>query len=236
MRRLQHAEFFVAQKPAHGDLQEASGGTVVAVEDYDVGSLELRQGMVDVAGLGVLIAVARHVADGGFFGELTKLFAPAVVEQVDVEPVGGPVDVHCCECGVLYDAERLVIGGDEEIDRGPLIDVVGQRDGGAAQRPEGLEVAEKENTEGIYLGEEQEADKESVEKAPGRSGVEKKLEGGGDSPIAVTEGGEHRGQHQSQRDEVGAGAAISPDDQRNGEDAQNDLLGPGEFQNACECQ
>jgi hypothetical protein len=96
-----------------------------AIEDDDVGSIELSQGVVDVAGLGVLIVVAGHVTDGGFFGELAKLFSPAVVEQVDVETVGGPVDVHGSEGGVLHNAKGLVVGGNEEIDGGPLVDVVG---------------------------------------------------------------------------------------------------------------
>src|SRR5216683_1562724 len=87
MRRLQHAEFGVAQEPAEGDLQEAAGGDVVAVEDGDVGCIETSEGAVDVAGLGVLVVVARHEADAGLFGESAELFATAVVEDVDVELV-----------------------------------------------------------------------------------------------------------------------------------------------------
>ena len=36
VRRLQHAQLVVAQEPAQGDLQEAAGGHVVAIEDGDV--------------------------------------------------------------------------------------------------------------------------------------------------------------------------------------------------------
>ena len=212
MRGLQHPQLFVAQKPAHGDLQKAPGGDVIAVEDDDVGRVEFGEGVVDIAGLRVLVVVARHVADAGFFGKETELFAVSVVKEVDVEPVGGPVDVHGGEGCVLYEAERLVVGGDEEIDSGPLIDIVRQRDRSTTQRPECLEEAEKEYGEGVEFGEEEEADEEAVEKTPGRAGVEEEFEGSSQSPIAVAKGGEHRGQHQGQRDQVRAGAAVCPYD------------------------
>ena len=37
VRRLQHGQLAVAEEPAHGDLQEAAGGDVIAIEDGDVG-------------------------------------------------------------------------------------------------------------------------------------------------------------------------------------------------------
>ena len=104
MGRLQHAELGVAEKPAEGDLQKAASGDVVAVEDGKIGCVEASEGGVDVAGLGVLVVVARLVADAGLFGEEAELFAFAVVEDVDTESVGWPVDVHGGQRGILHDA------------------------------------------------------------------------------------------------------------------------------------
>src|SRR3984885_12908822 len=92
MRRLQHSQFVLAKEPAEGDLQETAGGDMVAVEDGDVGGVEMGEGVVDIAGFCVLVGVARHVADACVFGKFAELFAVAVVEEVDVEFGGGPVD------------------------------------------------------------------------------------------------------------------------------------------------
>ena len=56
------------------------------------------------------------------------------------------------------------------------------------------------------------------------------------SPVAVAKGGEHRDQQKRQRDQIGARAAVQPDDQSDGEDAEDDLLGPGEFEDAGEAE
>ncbi len=110
---------------------------------------------VDVAGLGVHVVRARAVADAGLKGELLELLAAAVVEDVDVQLVGGPIHVERAERGVADDIERLVVGGDEDVDVRPFFGSIGQRHGRAAQRPDGLKVAEKENDEGVDLGQQQ---------------------------------------------------------------------------------
>ena len=61
--------------------------------------------------------------------KLAELVALSVVEDVDVELVGGPVDVHRGERGVFHDAKGLVVGRNEEIDCGPLGWVVGRGTG-----------------------------------------------------------------------------------------------------------
>ena len=153
----------------------------------------------------MLVVVARHVADAGLFGELAELLALAVVEDVDVELVGGPVDVHRGERGVFHDAERLVVGGDEEIDRGPLVGIVGQRHRRAAQRPERLQIAEEEDDEGVGFGAEaSSAMKKASRRLQTEPGSKKNLPVVRESPVPVAEGGEHGDQHQRQRDEVGA--------------------------------
>ncbi len=236
MRGLEHAELGIPEEPAERDLHEAARRDVVAVEDADVGRIEAGEGSIDVAGLGVFVIVARHVADAGLFGEGAELGTFAVVEDVDVELVGGPVDVHGGEGGVADDGQGLVIGGNEEVDGGPGVRVVGERDGGSAKGPEGLEVAEEEDDEGVGLRDDEQRDEEGVERRPSGTGVEEEFDGGGDAPVAVAEGGEHGDKHQRERDEIGARAAVHPDGDEDGEEAEDDLLRPGEFEDAGEAE
>ena len=160
--------------------------------------------LILVAGLGVGVIVARHVADAGFFGKDAELVALAIVQDVDVEPVGRPVDVHGGQRGVANDAERLVVRGDEEIDSRPLIGIVRQRHGGAAQRPESLQVTEVEDGEGVHLCEEQRQHEKDVEQSPMRGRIPEKVNHGRDAPPRIAQRGVARRHHERKRDEVGA--------------------------------
>ena len=102
VRRLEHGELAIAQEPADGHLQEAAGGHVVGVEEGDEWSVEALKSAVDIAGLRVDVVVTRHVADAGIFGEFAELFTLAVVEDIYVELVGRPVNVHGREGGVTH--------------------------------------------------------------------------------------------------------------------------------------
>ncbi len=55
VRRLQHGQLAVAQKPAHRHLQKAARGHVVGVEDGHEGRVNGRKRRVDVARLGVFV-------------------------------------------------------------------------------------------------------------------------------------------------------------------------------------
>ena len=75
------------------------------------------------------VIVTRHVADAGLFGKLAELIALAVVEDVDVELVRRPVDVHRRQRRVLHHVQRLVVSRDQKIDRRPLLRIVRQGTG-----------------------------------------------------------------------------------------------------------
>jgi len=83
----------------------------------------------------------------------------------------------------FYDAERLVVSGDEEIDGGPHRSVSsGNATGRAAQRPDGLEIAEEENDEGVGFCEEQKgAMKKASRRLQTEPGSSKKIAGGCES-------------------------------------------------------
>ena len=132
VRRLQHGQLGIAHEPADGHLQKAARGHVVAVEDgHERRGHGFERG-VDVAGLGVFVVGAGPVADAGLEGELLKLLAAAVVEDVDVQLVGRPIHVERAESGVTDHVERLVVGGNEHVDVAAI-----RRDSRAAQPERG---------------------------------------------------------------------------------------------------
>ena len=161
------------------------------------------EGAVDVAGLGVSVVVAGDVADAGFFGEGAEGLALAVVEDVDVELVGGPVDVHGGERGIANDAEGLVVGGDEEIDVGPVFLEPGEGHGRTLERPNGLHEAEEEDGEGVGLSAEQDDDAGGVDPVPLVAGVLEERDDGADAPPGVADGGKPGEHHEGDGDHLG---------------------------------
>ena len=209
---------------------------MIGIEDGDVGGAQAFEGVVDIAGLGLEVIAAGDVADAGFDGKLAELFAVAVVEDVDVEPVGRPVNVERGEGGVAYDAEGLVVGGNEQVDFGPVVGIVGQGDGRAAQGPDGLQEAEVEDAEGVGFRAEEQDDEEDVDGTPFGAGILEEGEDAAHAPPAVAEGGKHGEHHEDQSDQVGVRNAAEPDAQQHHEEAEHGLLRPGERERAEEKQ
>ena len=207
MRRLHHGQLGVAHEPADGHLEKAARGHVVGIKDsHERRSHGFKRG-VDVAGLGKFVVGARAVADAGLECKLLKFLAATVVEDVDVELVGGPIHVERAESGEADDVERLVESGNEHVNVGPVFRILGQRNGSTAQGPDGLEVAEKKNDKCVGLGEKQAEDEESVQRAPVIGGVAKEANDLIDAPVSVAKGTEHGQHHEGERDEIGIGAA-----------------------------
>ena len=100
---------------------------MIAVEDGDEGRVNGLERGVDVSGLGVHVVGAGLVSDAGFKSELLKLLATAVVQDVDMQLVGGPVHVECAERGIAHHFQRLVIGGNQDVDMRPFLWIIGQR-------------------------------------------------------------------------------------------------------------
>ncbi len=120
VRRLQHGQVVVTHKPADGHLQKAARGHVVAVEDRNVRRRQRLQRGVDVAGLGMKIVGANLVAHARFESEISELLASPVIQDVHVQFFGRPVDVQSAQCGIANNLERLVIGGNQNVDMRPL--------------------------------------------------------------------------------------------------------------------
>ena len=202
VRSLHHGEPAVTHKPAHGHLKKAARGHVIRVEDRDQRRMDGFEGGVDVARLGVLVVRARAVANAGIAGELLELRPAAVVEEIDVELCGGPIHVESTQRGVTHHVERLVVCGNEHIDVRPFFGIVGQRDGSAAQRPDGLKVAEKKNDKCVGFGAQKTNDEKGVDGSGVTGRVLKEPHHLCDAPISIAEGTEHGQHHERERDEV----------------------------------
>ncbi len=141
VRGLQQGQARIGLEPAHRHLQEGPGRDVVGVEDADQFAVGQAQGVVQVAGLGVLVVVAGDVEGAGGLGEGLELGTPPVVEHVDAEAVARIVHRQRGQDGVLHDLQTLVIGRDEDVDRGPSLRFARERADRSRQRPDGLDVA-----------------------------------------------------------------------------------------------
>ena len=164
VRRLHHAELLIGEKPADCQLQEAARGDVIAVENGDQIGACVFEGGVDVAGLGVLVVGTGDVSDAVVGGELAELVAAAVVEDVDVETVGRIVHVERGHDGGFDDVERLIVGGDEDVDGRPFGGVLRQRNRFPAERLEALEVAQGEDQRGVGLRAQQKSDEDKIDR------------------------------------------------------------------------
>ena len=200
---------------------------MVAVEDGHVGGIQGIQRGVDVARLGVGIVVACLVSNAGFEGKLAELLAASVIQNVDVQFVRGPVHVERAQRGVAHHLQRLVVGGNQDIDVRPFFFVVGKHYGRAPQRPDGLKVSQEEDDKGVGFGQEKAKNEECVDHAPVIGRIAEKLDGSRDAPVAIAEGAEHRHHHQRQRDQVRVRTARQRQGHQQGEKTADGLLRPG---------
>ena len=223
--RLQQAEVVVVQEPADRVEQKVARRDVVAVEDGDQITTGLRQRVVDVAGLGALAALALDVFGARFIGEFGERLAAAVVQQIDVELVPRPVEIERRQHGRRHHVQRFVVGGDEDIDGRPLLVVLGQFANVAAQRPDGLEIAEVEHGPGVDLRQQQAGGEEIVKKGEFEIGIEP-AQRFGQTPEDVAAGGD-AGDEDQDDDPVAGQLVLWPQQQRQaerGEDEQRLLF------------
>ncbi len=155
VRRLQHHQVGVLEEPAHAHLQEGARGDVVAVKDGDVFGMRDLERRIDVARLGVVVVVTHQIAHVELGTEVAKLRPAAVVEHVNVQPVGRPVHAHGRENRLTHDPQGLVVGGNEHIHAGPGTDVLRHGNRAPLQRPRGLEIADQQHRKRVQLSQQQ---------------------------------------------------------------------------------
>ena len=228
VRRLQHRQKLVAQKPAEADLQERAGGDVIAIEDRQVFTASDLQRFVDIAGLRMTVVGADRPVNPDFFAERLELRPAAVIQHVDSQFVGGVIERERGVDGRLYDRQRLVVSGDEDVDSRPCVARSGQRHRLAIKRPCGLEVAEQQHHRRIDLGRDQQQTPQGVKRMfPVR--------GGGQSPVHVAARRDHRKHNHHKRRVT---ALQAPEQQRadKAADCERQLFGERQWHREHEVQ
>ena len=145
VRRLHQREARVAQEPSHRHLEERADRHVIAVEDGDELRVGNRQCMVQVSGFRVRVVAPGDVSDSRLGRESPERITPAIVEEVHAEPILRPIHRGGGEHGRAYDRQRLVVGRDEDVHRGPPRRIWRQRDRPPAQRCGGLVIGEQQH-------------------------------------------------------------------------------------------
>ena len=104
---------------ADGGVEDVGLRDVVGVEDQDQLTVGVAEGVVDVAGLGVLVGRPGQIAGPEPSGQPGHLLTATVVEDPGGMGIGDPVAAH--QRGP-EDVQALVVGADEDVDAGPQSD------------------------------------------------------------------------------------------------------------------
>ena len=161
------------------------------------------QRRVDVARFGMLIVRAGDVAATDFRGELPELLAASVIEDVHLEEFARIIEIHRRPDGITHHAKRLVVGGDENINRWPGARIFRHRRGLALQRAYGLEKSEQQHREGVQLRNEQDDHEHHVDRPRLRPALGTDSKGVRDPVEDVSRRTEDRHGRQAQRRQVG---------------------------------
>src|SRR5579862_1904673 len=226
MRRLQQSKPAIAKKPAQGRLQKRTYRHMVAVKDGDEVAAQMRKCMINVSGLRVCIVVARDVLNAGLLREFPKLISPPIIEQQHAQLIRRIIERRGGKHCALYNVQRLVVRGDEDIHGGPFRRISFQRKGRTLQRAEGLEISEDQRYECEEFRSQKEQDKCSVPSVDVACTVDT-LPGLDHAPIAVPQCAENRYGDQKYSDCEGTRDDVQkhcdPDQDR----SEDGLLFPG---------
>ncbi|MNG09135.1 hypothetical protein D3C84_925390 [compost metagenome] len=92
---------------------------MIAVENGHQLRIELLQGLVEIASLGMLVIATSDVIHPGLFSEQPEFITLAIVEYRNTQLFMGPVDAEGGIHGVANDGQVFVVGRDQQIDRRP---------------------------------------------------------------------------------------------------------------------
>ena len=125
---------------------------MVAVVDRNEFTGGVLHRVIDVACLGVIVFVTLDVVNAGSFCKSFNPVATAVVENIDVDFVFGPVKVLGGKNRGLNDFKRFVVSRNEDVDRGPSCAIGRQSLRATVKRPTNLEIAQNHHDEGVGFG------------------------------------------------------------------------------------
>ena len=192
VRRLQHGAFWIALKPAHGGFQERARGQVVAVKNGDQLPIGFLQGVVQVARLGVVVVRADDVLHPHFGRKRPKFLAPTIVQEIDLEAIGRPIQCHGRQHRRAHDGQRLVVSRNEHIHGGPGLGCALQRGRRTLERPRRLNKTQHHDQPGVGLGRQQAVAQNGL-----RQGF--KLQRRRHAPPGIAAGGQQTDGRQGQR-------------------------------------
>ena len=190
VRGLNQKQARVGREMADRLPQEGAERHMVGIEDDDDLALRMLETVIEVAGLGVLVARPGQIGDAERLAEGLKLAAPlyrllrfrgvgigaflvgaAVIEQPDMELVGRVVDELGGGQGRGENPRILVVARNEDVDGGQ---VLGRAQGrrGAAQRIGVDDEADEEDEDAVEFAQQQdEAEPEAHRIGRGRQRV-----------------------------------------------------------------
>ena len=189
-----------------GCLEKGAGRDMVAVEYGDVFSGSAGEGVVEIAGLGMAPLGPGEILDSGRIGEIPEGRAIPIVEEIDLELFGGPVQVQCTQDRRPDNGQGFVVGGDEDVHVRPELRLFGKRLGLSLKGRERLEVSEDGDGPGEELGTKQKKDEGIFVSVDARVADAQCL-GGPPPPVSAceVEGDEdHRDEHPSSSGKEGS--------------------------------
>src|SRR6266567_8339547 len=125
---------------------------MIGIENRNQLAAREPQGMVDVAGLGMLIVAARDIPGSYAGSKLAKLLSSSIIQYKDSDLVRGIVHRERSYDSWPHHAQRLIVGRNKNIDGGPPTRIPRQGNGWATQGSQGLEVTEEECDKSVELG------------------------------------------------------------------------------------
>ena len=155
MRCLHQCQFLIPQEAANRQLQERAGRHMVAVEQREQIAICLGHGVIKIPCLGMAVVRPCQVAGSACGRELAELIPLAIVQDIDLQFVLGPIHVQGGMHGGRHHAQVLVIRRDEQVDAGPRIGIRRERRRLTAQWPGGLQITQHEHEPRMAFGHHQ---------------------------------------------------------------------------------
>src|SRR5436190_10654342 len=127
VRRLYHAEAALSLKPSEGCLQERPRWNVIRVENRDQLATCTSECVVNVSSLGVGVVIAGDVTCAYLRTKMRKFPPAAIVQHKYFELCCGIVQGQRAQHGCAHNAQRFVVGGNENINGRPLLWIACER-------------------------------------------------------------------------------------------------------------
>ena len=128
---------------------------MVTVKNRDKGTVCDCHGVIDVAGLSMIVLNTFNVAHSNFASKIFDHIATAIIEHIDVKLIGRPVHVLSGINRGLNHIQRFVIGRDKNVHIRPQGFIVWHRIRLTIKHPTDLEVSQHHHDKCVKFSSEQ---------------------------------------------------------------------------------